>query len=377
MANSIREALESAVSEVEARESGISAAPEAEAPPLEQVQPAATEVPIGEPAPAPAETKPDRKREDDGKFAKETPRERAIRLGTIKPAGSKPTAPAAPAAAPVVAAVPAAPKAPRPDSWKKEREADWDALTPSQQAYIKEREDQYFKGVSTYKQEWENAKPLLDAVAPFLPTLQQNGIKPEAWITNLGRAHHALAMGDGQTKLQMFARLAQDYGVPLAALYDQTAAQQFVQQSVQRPAPQQAQPQPQDMNSAIQKALDERDAQQKFAEFSRDIETKYPHYETVKPDMALLLEAGKAKDYPSAYAMALRLHDDLFAAEQEAKTKAAEAERQAAARAAVATAKGNAVSVKSATPASAGAKTPSTRREALEQAYDQYASGRV
>lgn len=370
MANSIREALESAVSEVEARESGITAAPEAEAAPVEAVQPAATEVPIGEPAPA--EAKPDRKREEDGKFAKETPRERAIRMGTIKPAGTP--AAAVVAAAPAVAAVA---KAPRPDSWKKEREADWDALTPSQQAYIKEREDQYFKGVSTYKQEWENAKPLLDAVAPFLPTLQAHGIKPDAWITNLGRAHHALATGDGQAKLQMFARLAQDYGVPLQALYDQTAAQQFVQQTIQRPA-QQAQAQPQDMNSAIQKALDVRDAQQKFAEFSRDIETKYPHYETVKPDMALLLEAGKARDYPSAYSMALRLHDDLFAAEQEAKTKAAEAARQLAARTVVATAKGNAVSVKSATPANgAGAKQPSTRREALEAAYDQHASGRV
>jgi len=362
MANSIREDLESAVSEVEARESSITAAPEVEAAPVETVQPAATETPIGEPA----EAKPERKREEDGKFAKETPRERAIRMGTIKPAGT-------PAAVPAV--VPAVAKAPRPDSWKKEREADWDALNPSQQAYIKEREDQYFKGVSTYKQEWEGAKPLLDAIAPFLPTLQQHGIKPDAWITNLGRAHHALATGDGQTKLQMFAKLAQDYGVPLQALYDQQAAQTFVQQTVQRP--QQAQAQPQDMNSAIQKALDERDAQQKFAEFSRDIETKYPHYETVKPDMALLLEAGKARDYPSAYSMALRLHDDLFAAEQDAKTKAAESARQAAARTAVATAKGNAVSVKSATPASAGAKTPSTRREALESAYDQHASGRL
>ena len=373
MATSIREALESAVSEVEARESGIST----EAP-AEQVQPAATEVPIGAEAPAPAETvetKPDRKREEDGKFAKETPREKAIRLGTIRPAGADKGAPA-PTTAPATPAVPVAAKLPRPDSWKKERQADWDAMSPSQQAYVKEREDQYFKGVSTYKQEWEGAKPLLDAIAPFLPQLQQHGIKPDAWITNLGRAHQMLATGDGQSKLQMFAKLARDYGVPLQALYDQQAAQQFVQQSIHHPAPQQAQ-QPQDFDAKIDEAFAKREAAQKFAEFSRDIETKYPHYETVKPDMALLLEAGKAKDYPSAYDMAIRLHDDLFASAQEAKTKAAEAARLEQARIAVATAKGNAVSVKSATPAGGTTKTPSTRREALEQAYDQHASGRV
>ena len=368
MASSLREALESAVSEVEARDSGIAAAPVEEAAPAESVQPAATETPIGEPA-APPAAAPERKRAEDGKFASETPRERAIRLGTIKPAGASAQAVAAPAAAP-------APKIPRPDSWKKERQADWDAMSPSQQAYVKEREDQYFKGVSTYKQEWEGAKPLLDAVAPFLPTLQQHGIKPDTWITNLGRAHHALALGDGQTKLQMFAKLAQEYGVPLNALYDQQAALQFVQQTQQRPAPQQAQ-QPQDFEAKIDEAFAKREAAQKLAEFQRDIKTKYPHFETVKPDMALLLEAGKAKDYPSAYEMALRLHDDLFAAHQAQKAQAAEAARQEAARKAVATAKGNAVSVKSATPASAGAKQPSTRREALEQAYDQFASGRV
>ena len=42
---------------------------------------------------------------------------------------------------------------------------------------------------------------------------------------------------------QIFAKLAQDYGVPLQALYDQQAAQAFVQQNIQRPA-QQAQNHP-------------------------------------------------------------------------------------------------------------------------------------
>lgn len=374
MASSLREALESAVSEVEARDSALAAAPVEEAAPVEQVQPAPTEVPIGaQPEAAEtAEAKADRKRAEDGKFAKETTRERAIRLGTIKPAGAPAQAPAA-APAPVVA------KIARPDSWKKERQADWDAMSPNVQAYVKEREDQYFKGVSTYKQEWENAKPLLDAVAPFLPTLQQHGIKPDTWITNLGRAHHTLATAAPQARLEAFNKLAIDYlGVPLQTLTDPQWQQQFMQQNIlQRPAPQ-AQAQPQDISAEVRKVLEAEKVQASLTEFLRDVETKYPHFETVKPDMALLLEAGKAKDYPSAYTMALRLHDDLFAQEQEAKGRAAEAARQEAARKAVATAKGNAVSVRSATPANgAGAKQPTTRREALEQAYDQHASGRV
>ena len=371
MATTIREALESAVSEVEARESGITAAPEV----VEQVQPAATEVPIGDPVPE-TEAAPERKREEDGKFAKETPREKAIRLGTIRPAGAPKES-----VAPVQAAAPtpaAAPKIPRPDSWAKDKQADWEAMSPSQQAYVKQREDQYFKGISTYQQEWKGAKPLLDAVAPFLPELQKHNITPESWITNLGRAHHTLATGDGQSKLQMFSKLAQDYGVPLQALYDPNFAQQFVAQTMRQPQPQAQQP---DVAALVDQKFNEYRTRTAIEDFeaARDAagQPQYPHFQTVKADMALLLDAGKAQDLKSAYQMALRLHDDLWQAEQAAPQRAAEAARLEATRKAVAAAKGSAVSVKSATPASAGAAPKGTRREQLSEAWDQHANGRV
>ena len=352
MATTIREALESAVSTVEAKESALAAVPAktvVEAAPVESVRPAAGEVPLGETEGERIE----RLRDEKGRFTEGK--------AEVKPA-------------PQAQAVPVVPKLPKPDSWKKDRQADWDAMTPAQQTYVKEREDQYFKGISTYQQEWKGAKPLLDAVAPFLPELQKHNITPEAWITSLGRAHQVLATGDGQSKLQMFARLAQDYGVPLQALYDPAFAQQFVQQTLQH---QTAAPQPQDINKTVREILAEEDAKRKFAEFERDIPTKYPHYDVVRPDMALLLDAGKAKDYPSAYSMALRLHDDLFAAEQAAKGKADEAARLEAQRKTVAAAKGSAVSVKSATPASAGAAPKKGIRSQLEDAYDQHVGGRV
>ena len=368
MATSIREALESAVSSQEAKESTIAAAPETtvvDTPPVEQV--IADAAPIGETDAQRSE----RLRDEKGRFAEGKPQPKA----EGKPAAAQ----TPPAAAQAVAAAPA--KLPRPDSWKKDMQADWDALTPRQQEYVKQREDQYFKGISTYQQEWKGAKPLLDAVAPFLPELQKHNIAPEAWITNLGRAHHTLATGDAQSKLQMFARLAQDYGVPLQALYDANYAQQFVQQTVQqqpqaRPAPQQA-----DVATLVRQELSAARTQEAIEQFeaARDAagQPLYPHFQTVKGDMALLLDAGKAQDLKSAYSMALRLHDDLFAAEQAAKQKADEAARLEASRKAVAVAKGSAVSVKSATPASAGAATKKGIRAQLEEAYDQHATGRL
>lgn len=358
MANSLREALESAVSSQEARESEIGTTPESVVGVDDAVEAVQTDAAQTTET---TEERTERLRDEKGRFAEG----KVAKVEPVPPAVEE-------QAAPVV------PKLPKPDSWRKEKQADWDALTPGQQAYIKEREDQYFKGISTYQQEWKGAKPLLDAVAPFLPTLQQHNIDPGQWITNLGRAHHTLATGDGQSKLQMFAKLAQEYGVPLQALYDANYAQQFVQQTIQQP---QAAPQQPDVASLVRQELSAARTQDEIARFeaARDAagQPQYPHFQTVKADMALLLEAGKAQDLKSAYMMSLRLHDDLFAAQQADSRKADEAARLDAQRRAVAAAKGSAVSVKSATPASAGAAPRKGIRSQLEDSYDSVVSGRV
>lgn len=351
---SLREALESAVSSVEARESEITQAPVEPAEPVAQAQLAPIEAPIGETE----AQKADRLRDEKGRFVE---------------GKTEPKVEAKPAVE-----VPVVPRPARPSSWKKDYWDHWDKLDPKVAEYINQREGEYAKGVSTYKQEWDNAKPLLDAVAPFLPELQKNNIQPGQWISNLGRAHHALATGDGQTRLQMFAKLAQDYKVPLQALYDPAFAQQFVQQATQ--ASQQPAPQV-DVAMLVKQEFSAARNQEAINQFQAAKDAAgnplYPHFETVKPDMALLLEAGKAQDLKSAYEKALRLHDDLWQSEQDTKRKADEASRLEAQRKAVQAAKGSAVSVKSATPASAGAAPKKGLRSQLEEAFDQHASGRV
>ena len=91
------------------------------------------------------------------------------------------------------------PKPVRPTTWKKEYLPIWDKLTAGEQLtpeeslklaeYSNQRESEYKKGVSTYKQEADNAKSLIEAISPFVPELQKQNIHPAAWINNLGRAH--------------------------------------------------------------------------------------------------------------------------------------------------------------------------------------------
>ncbi|HKZ01169.1 MAG TPA: hypothetical protein VJ180_02960, partial [Pyrinomonadaceae bacterium] len=260
-----------------------------------------------------------------------------------------------PVETPVVQATPLEipkPKTPPPSSWKKDHWESWDKIAaenPKLAEYLNQREGEFAKGVSTYKQEYEAVKPLADAIQPLLPTLQQYGINPAQWIQTMGQAHHSLVFGTPQQKLQMFAKLAQDYKVPLQALYDPAVQQQFLMQQTLQPQA----PQP-DVRSVVQEQLTEVFAKHDLEQFQAAKDPSgnplYPHYEKVRNTMAQLLEAGVAEDLKSAYDKAIRMHDDIWEAEQAVRHAASEKARQEAQAKEVAKAKAAAVSTRTATP---------------------------
>lgn len=359
---SIREALESAVNTAEQTQE-TPAVKEAPIPAVEK--PAAAQV-------APAET-------DEQKLGRTAGRSRdehgRLLPGKPEKLVEKPLTPAAvaPAASPK-------PKTQPPSSWKKDHWEAWDKLAaenPQLADYLNQREGEFAKGVSTYKQEYETVKPLADAMQPLLPILQQHGIQPAQWITNMGQAHHSLVFGTPQQKLQMFQKLAQDYGVPLAALYDQQAQQQFLMQQTIQPQAQQP-----DVKALVQEQLTEVFAKQDLTQFQAAKDASgnplYPHYEAVRNTMAQLLESGAAQDLKSAYDKAIRLDDNIWEAEQTAKQAAAQQAAQTAQTKQVTKAKGAAVSPKTSTPGAGAAQTTKGIRAAVESAVEAHAeSGRV
>ena len=332
--------------------------------------------PASEPAPEGASAAPegataDRPRGPDGKFI---PKEEAA---AAAPAAAAPKASAAPAVPPEAAPAPASHGLARPSSWKKDYEEKWGKLDPDLAKYILQRESEFASGVSTYKREYDNARPLMEAMQPFMPLLQQHGIQPGQWIGNLGRAHQTLATGSPEQKLGMFMKLASDYQVPLQQLFQQGQdGKVYFNPQVQayQPPPQQAQ-QP-DVRRTVQEILSQERVVQALADFEREAPTKYQHYETVKETMARLLEAGLAQDYPDAYNRALRQpeHEAIWNAQQEQQRQAKAAEDAKRKAAEVARARSQAVSVRSATPASQGAPAGKKGlRGTLEDAFDQHA----
>ena len=252
----------------------------------------------------------------------------------------------------------------RPSTWKKEYLPIWDKLTQGEQLtkeesiklaqYSNQRESEYKKGVSTYKAEADRAKELESAIAPFQAEFQQQGITPAAWINNLGRAHMILSKANHPQKVQVFQRLAQDYGIQL-------------NQDGQFAAPPQVDAYTQQLMNQLNMVNQEvssikgRFQQEEQARLNNEIERvrsdveKFPHFDVVREEMAQLLELGKAQDLETAYKKAVRMNDDVWALEQDRLLK--EAKQSTVKAQQVAKAKAAAVSPKSVTPSGKVADT--------------------
>jgi len=259
---------------------------------------------------------------------------------------------------------------PKPTTWKKDLLPLWDkiakgeTLTPDESRkhleYLNQRENEFKKGVSVYKAEAERAKALEEAINPFVPELQAQGIHPAAWINNLGRAHMILTKAPYDQKVQMFHRLAQDYGVNLSGdAQPVTPTDAYTQQLMQ---------QLYQVNQEVS-TIKSRFEYEEQARLTNEIERvrsdreRFPHFDMVREEMAQLLELGKAQDLETAYAKAVRLNDEVWAVEQERLLT--NAKKQASKTQQVARAKATAVSPKSVTPSGTQAKVEAKDRRSL------------
>jgi hypothetical protein len=274
----------------------------------------------------------------------------------------------------------------RPTTWKKEYRDVWDKMAdgkPLDKAefakfaeYANQRESEYKNGVSVYKKEADHARELTNAIGPFMPELQKHGINPAAWINNLGRAHYTLANGTYDQKVDMFHRLAKDYGIQL-----NQDALQMPEQAYVDPYQQQLMQQLQATQQQVQQlsAIREQEENARLThEISRVSSNKvaFPHFEMVREDMAQLLERGLAQDLESAYAKAVRMNDEAYKLEQDKLLRSASTQASKAQQ--VAKAKATAVSPKSVTPSGQVSKSDAKdRRSVLMAQLSEAEGGRV
>jgi len=276
----------------------------------------------------------------------------------------------------------------RPTTFKKEYLPIWEKMAAGQQLTPDEsikfaeyagniRENEFKKGVSTYKAEADNAKSLMEAISPFIPDLQKQNIHPAAWINNLGRAHMTLTNAPYEERVKLFHRLAADYGIQLNQEQGQYPQQQ---QQAADPYTQQLLQQLQYVNqevSTIKGRYEQEENTRLMSEISQvaqDVKN-YPHFEEVREQMAQLLERGLATDLKTAYTKAVRLEDSVWEKEQQRMLQ--QSQTQSNKRQQVARAKAIAVSPRSVTPNGVVASSDKKdRRSMLDELVSSSMGGR-
>lgn len=165
-----------------------------------------------------------------------------------------------------VLALSAPPAKTAPKAWKKEMHDHFSKLAPEVQDYVLEREAQVEQGFLSNKEAVDYGKALKDAIGPYQPLLDAQGVKDHASaVRYLLNAHHQLSTAPEETRLGLFARLMQSYKIDPAKL------QAALQADPSRPQPTQAE-------------IELRERMERL-ERERQAETN-ARYEAVKADVA-------------------------------------------------------------------------------------------
>lgn len=260
-----------------------------------------------------------------------------------------------------------------PSSWKPDAQAAFlkgygdEPLSPEEIRLIiqeaERRETDFHNGINQYKTNHELLQKYQQAIAPYEAFFQANNVPAPEAIASLLQVEHTLRHGDPATKAQMFAKLAQDYGVNMGYLANPPQVDpqlQHLQMSLQNT---QAQLQ------AMRQAQEQADMQKATAEIQRFAQAPgHEHFEAVKESMADLLDKGLATDYESAYQQAVWLRPDIR--QSLIERERTEAQRQAEEQLRAKRASSAASSVRGSTPASAGTQTSGSLRDQLEAAYN-------
>lgn len=235
------------------------------------------------------------------------------------------TDPAAPTADPEPApADPAAPTAPR--TWRAEAAAEFANLPEVVRAEILKREEDIFQGIEQYKADAAFGNSIKAVLDPYMPVLQQYGIRPDAQVADMMQAHYTLAFGSPEQKLALIQQVAQDYKVDLSAI---GAAPAYTDPQVESLQKELASLKSQLMGmSQAQTEAKKGETIAHVQKFASDPKNVY--FDELANDIAHLLRTGAEKTVEAAYEKAMWMNPVVRAKElQRQQTEKAEAQRKA------------------------------------------------
>ncbi len=245
-------------------------------------------------------------------------------------------------------------------SWKPEAAEKLRGLPEDVQKMIADRQDQFHNGLEQYKDAANYAKTIDKSIAPYKEYMSQLGVTPEVAFPNLLKTEKTLRTGSPQEKVEMFQKLAYDYGINLEILagipYDVNTHNLKQQLDWTKSQLNEA--------SSFKQSQEDVQIQSSIDDFGQ----QHEYFEDVRFIMADLLDNGLATDLNDAYAKAIRLDEGVYQKQQVKQQVGSQRQAITQADQAAKAAKASAVSVKGSTVSAKTTVLPVTTEDAVRQA---------
>ena len=232
-----------------------------------------------------------------------------------------------------------------PSSWRKDAQAKWAAMDVDVRREVLRREEDFHKGLETYKG-WANVGQTLHSeIQPYEAMIRAANTTPQALIKDVFNTIYQLKTGSADQKAAVALNILQSYGVDLEAVTGAAA-----RAAEGRPA---VDPEVIRLSQEVEqlkKGQQEREQERLRGEFAGVVQEAeafgkapgHEHYETVKLEMAAFLESGVCSTLQEAYDKACWANDTVRA---KLDAKRREADRKQVAEKAAAAKKAAAVNV--------------------------------
>lgn len=273
-----------------------------------------------------------------------------------------------------------------PVSWKPAQREQWSKLPADVRAEINRREREIQEGFKQTETVRKFANDFAQVVQPYTHLIAQQGSTPLRAVENLMRTAAGLSTGSQEQKARIVAEIIGNYGIDIRTLDNYLSGvvkDGRVPAAVPQPEapPSWARPMFEFMETVKtgRQQAEERARSEAQAEIERISEK--PFFEDVREDMADIMEVatrrGREMTLEQAYNQAVKMHPEIsgILSQREAAAKARNPVSEAAATLARARKAASTV-VGAPTGEGSGAikATPKTRREAIEEAWEQASS---
>lgn len=247
------------------------------------------------------ETKEDRPRDENGKFAK---KEVVDQPDKDIPPEDKTT--------PVINK----PRVEAPISMPATVKAKWETLPEDVQQYWSNREADIHRMMTAPDGELRIGREMKEALTPYTPMFQHLGVAPKELVSDLMNKVHLLNTGSPDQKVQLLHHIAQQYGVDLSGTQPEPIDPKY--QHLERQIQQLSQmANPQAIEERLQTKLLNDKVSSEIEAFASNPKNVY--YDQVKTHMGSLFKANQAKDLQDAYDQACWANPNIRSTMLEAK----------------------------------------------------------